>query len=575
MKHPTKERYGQMLQLLVSLEQHSYDEAIRLNGREGQAELIRSFETRDEKGRPVKVLSAEDVKFVEWIRAFYAAKRDVISPVMKRMVGQEVYSPDPLYAPVKMQMDDRARGLHVDSTSRWDPISAVLTRRVQTTRDFDESASIVGMFFDRSKEISKTIAWAERGSIVRAVFTSVGVQSAIRRAFGEKELSKILKQIEATLNGGESVKKSADELAAADKAINFTTYAYLGFNPLSAAKQTTSFTVWANALPGGFKDLWRYMTHFDKEVWKHLKESDEYKARYGEGAGSGLDLATKGLYRNPSENPVMRFLSGAGMKLLKIGDWAPGGWIAQGLYKDLLNRHMSEGMEYEAADRLALTETFNLLEETQQSGRTYNTNLLAIEHGRLGRLLTQFATSPLQQLQYETQALREWRDMVRYHMGDAKIAVARQRFVRAAIINHILLPAALTLVTNMFKAAMGDEPPWEKDGWHWTLLIDLLLGQYARVFFLGLFVQSTLEALFMRKTQPRQLLPVEGAIGMGMSAAITLHDLATLNVENLGKDLERAMKATAPTRIPYNLYRRLTGDSDRDRKRKKEAEKAK
>ena len=92
----------------------------------------------------------------------------------------------------------------------------------------------------------------------------------------------------------------------------------------------------------------------------------------------------------------------------------------------------------------------------------------------------------------------------------------------------------------------------------------------------GCFAQTTLTALFTRQT-PRagKLLPVEGVLGMGASAAITVHDLATLNTENLGKDLERAMKATAPTRIPYNLYRRLTGDSDRDRKRKEQSSKRK
>ena len=139
----------------------------------------------------------------------------------------------------------------------------------------------------------------------------------------------------------------------------------------------------------------------------------------------------------------------------------------------------------------------------------------------------------------------------------------------------VCLPAALNLVTAMFKAAMGDEPPWEKDGWHWTLLVEVLLGQFSRVFFVGAFAQTALEALFKRETRPRTLLPVEGVIGMGASALITMHDLATLNVDNLRKDLERAIKSTAPTRIPYNLYRRITGDSDSDRKRKERESKRK
>ena len=561
--------HGQLLQLLVSLEQKSYSNAIVWNGREGQAEFILSAEYENADGIMEKVVSSEDLRFIEWLRAFYAAKREVLSPVMERMTGQPVYSPDPLYAPVKISMEDRVRGLHTDTSARWDPISAVMSRRVETLRDFDEGASIVGMFFDRSNETAKILAWAERGSLLRAIFTSVEVQGAIRRAFGNGELSKILTQLEATFNGGESRRRSPGELAVADKAINFTTYAYLGFNPLSALKQTTSFTVWANVLPGGFGDLWRYMTHFDKEVLAHLKETDEYKVRYGSEVGSGQDLATKGLYDNPSLNPVSRFISGAGMWLLKKGDFVPGGWIAQGLYKDLLDKHMSEGMEFEEADRLSVTETFNLLEETQQSGRTYNTNMLAIEHGRVGRLLTQFTTSPLQQLQYETQAWREYRDMVRYKMDEKRIAEAFQRWMRVVVINHVLIPAAINLVSAMYNAALGGEPPWEKDGWHLTLLIEVLLGQFSRVFFLGAFAESTLNALFKRETRMRSVLPVEGAIGMGMSAAITIRDLATLDYDHLQKDLERALKSTAPTRIPYNLYRRLTGDSDRDRKERK------
>lgn len=547
--------WGQMLQLLVSLEQRSFKNAIEENGRVGQAEKIRA------------ALSDEDVKFVDWIRAFYSENRKVISPVLKRMVGLEVDSPDPLYAPVKRSMDDRARGLHSDPSPRWDPIASVFTRRIENSRDFDESASIIGMFFDRSNETAKLVAWAERGSLLRGIFTDAKIQNAIRRSFGNGELSTILKQLEYTLNGGKSGGSTPGELAAVDKALNFTTYAYLGFNPLSAAKQTTSITVWANALPGGFKDLWKYMTNVDTKVIKHLKESEEYKVRYGNEVGSGQDQATKILNQNPSLNPIVRMFSGAGMWLLKKGDFVPGGWIAQGVYKDRLDMHLQEGMEEEAADKLAITETFNLLEETQQSGRSYNTSEL--QRGDYSRLLTQFATSSLQQLQYETQALRELVDMVRYNMGEKKIAAAREKLLRAVVINHLLIPAALNFVTALFKAAVGDEPPWEKEGWHWTLLTEILMGQFSRVFFLGIFAQTSLKALFNRE-MPRmtQVLPVEGAIALGGSIAITAHDFLTLNPENLQKDFERLMKSTAPTRIPYKIYKRMTGDSDVDRKRK-------
>ena len=568
--------FGQMLQLLVSLEQRSFKDTVEENGREGQAELIRTFRYRDEAGNAVNAFTKEDDAFVDMLRAFYAAKRDQISEVTERMVGQKVDSPDPLYCPIRRWIDDKARDLHTDPTQRWDPISKIFSRRVPSTRDFDESRTIVGLFFENSKESAKLVAWAERGSFIRNVVTSVGFQAAVKRAFGPEELSKILEQLEATFNGGERRSQTPGEVAAADKAVNFVTYAYLGFNPLSALKQTTSFAVWANQLPNGFGDLWRHMTHFDGKALKHLMESEDYKVRYGNAVGSGMDYATKGLSINPSQNPVVRALAGAGMWMLKRGDFVPGGWIAQGVYKDLLDKHLKEGMGFDEADRLSITETFNMLEETQQSGRTYNTNMLQIKHGRIGRLLTQFATSPLQQLQYETQAYREWRDMVRYNMGEERIAEARAKWRRALVINHVIIPAALNLVIAMYKAALGEEPPWKKDGYHWSLLIDVLLGQFSRVFFLGAFAQTTLAALLKRES-PRfgQVLPIEGAMGMAASGAFLVHDLATMSVDKVQKDIERMIKSTAPTRLPYNIYRRITGDSDVDRRRKEQASKRK
>ena len=577
--------YGQMLQLLVSLEQKSYAEAIKANGREGQADLIRMFETVGPDGRRERVLTDKDVLFIDWLRSFYEAKRGMLSEVTKRMTGLPIDSPDPLYCPVKPYMGDVARGMHVDNSAAWDPIGAVFSRRVAHLRDFDESASILGQFFDRSAASANLVAWGERGSIIRGVFTSGSVQESIRRAFGGGELTKILKQLEETFNGGENIKKTPGEIAAADKAMNWMTYLSLGYNPLSAMKQTTSFTVWANALPGGFKDLWRYMTDVDMATIKHIRESEAYKVRYGNEVGSGHDVASKGLFENPSENPVAAFFRKTSMGLLRKGDFLPGGWIAQGVFRDLYNRHLKEGMDADAADRLAMTETFNMLEETQQSGRTYNTAELAREHGRLGRLLVQFATSPLQQLQYETQAAREVRDLLRYKPStpdadfEKRYSEAKGKLIRAAVVNHVLLPAALHAVTNLYRLAMGYDPEWEKEGWHWTMLRDIVLGQFSRVFFIGAISTVTTDVLITGKPvrDIPALIPAEGVVKLFGNITVTARDVATMNYERVQKDLDRLLKSTSITRTPYDVLRLVTGtayaerEERREKRRQKEA----
>ena len=578
--------YGQMLQLLVSLEQKSYAEAIKANGRDGQADLIRTFETVGPDGRRERVLTDKDILFIDWLRSFYEAKRGMLSEVTKRMTGLPVDSPDPLYCPVKMYMGDQARGMHVDSSAAWDPIGAVFSRRMaNVVRDFDESASILGQFFDRSAASANLVAWGERGSIIRGVFTDGAVQQSIRLAFGGGELTKILRQLEETFNGGENIKKAPGEIAAADKAMNWMTYLSLGYNPLSAAKQTTSFTVWANALPGGFKDLWRYMTDVDMATIRHIKESAEFKVRYGNEVGSGHDVASKGLFENPSENPVAAFFRKTSMGLLRKGDFLPGGWIAQGVFRDLYNRHLKEGMDADAADRLAMTETFNMLEETQQSGRTYNTSELAREHGRLGRLLVQFATSPLQQLQYETQAAREVWDLKRYRPTtpdadfEKRYSEAKGKLVRAAVINHVLLPAALHAVTSLYRLAMGYDPEWEQEGWHWSLLRDITLGQFSRVFFIGAISSVTTDVLITGKPvrEIPALIPAEGVVKLFGNITVTARDIATLNCERLQKDLDRLLKSTSITRTPYDILRLATGaayaerEERREKRRRKEA----
>lgn len=202
----------------------------------------------------------------------------------------------------------------------------------------------------------------------------------------------------------------------------------------------------------------------------------------------------------------------------------------------------------------------------------------------------QFATSPLQQLQYETQAAREVWDLRRYRPTtpdadfEKRHTEAKGKLIRAVVINHVMLPAALHAVTSLYRLAMGYDPEWEQEGWHWSLLRDIFFGQASRITFLGTLSTTLWDAAFSGKVSFNQtdILPVEGLIRttgqLGKTArdivvetwrGITAKDFAQgFDYEKVTKDLHRMLRSTSVTRTPYDVVRRLTGNADSDEKRK-------
>jgi DNA repair protein RadC/predicted amidophosphoribosyltransferase len=553
--------YGQMLQLLVSLDQTaSYGDNIKLHDRQGQADLIRSFAYADPKtGETRRALSNEDAQLVEWLRrSFYPSKRETISEVTTRLAGRPVDNPDPFYAPIKLLLQKKT-ALHVGS-SAWQPLSGVFSRRVKNKLDFDEKASILDIFKDRSRETALLIAFSERGIILREIMTSGSFQGAVTRFHGQAALTGILKQVEQTLNGGRTKTQSDAQTAAASMAMKVTTYTGLGWNMQSAMKQTASLPVFANKI--GFKKLFSILAKpVDKDAIRILKESDEYRVRYGTGSSSGMDIATKGAYENPKDSVFKKFFGDWGLWANRKTDWIMSAWVGQGVFRDLKASYMDKGMSEADAERRAISETFSMIEETQQSGRTENTLALTREHGILGKMLTQFATSPLQQMQYEIKAFREWRDLVANQGPEENIKEARDHFMRATFINHVIVPALMTGISSLYKAATGDEPDWKKEGFWWTLLIASIMGQFSRVLFLGAFTEQTLRAFFLRE-RPNlgQLVPAEGVIRFSATMAYPVRDIVTWDMEHLQADVKRMLKSTAVTRLPTKLYENMTDE---------------
>lgn len=560
--------YGQMIQLLVSLEQTGgFMRNILKNGREKQAELIRSYTYEDAKtGEIKKALTNEDMLLVEWLRReFYPQKRGALSVVFQRLCGRPVDNPDPLYCPVKFLIQ-KITGMNDVYGSAWQAIDGVFSRRVSHTLDFDENASVIDMFRDRSQKSALLTAFGERGLVLREVLTSRQFQDSVKSLYGQKAgqeaLSQILTQVTQSLNGGKTSAKNDRQTAAFDLAMKATTYIGIGWNVQSAFKQTASLPVFANAI--GWRKLFSIVKGpVDRDAIRRLKESDEYRVRYGTGPASGMDIASRGAYEDPDKSVFQKFFCDWGLFANRKADWIISAWVGQGIYRDLKAKYLDGGMDEATAERRAISETFSVIEETQQSGRTENTMAFTRNYGRLGKVFTQFATSPLQQMQYELVSFNEWRDLVNNKGPAANIAEARNRFMRSLFINHVIVPLIMTGIAGLYKGATGGEPDWKKDGFWQTLLISSIMGQFSRILFAGALTEQTLRVLFLRAPPNMgQLIPAEGIIRFSATMAYPVRDIALWDMDHFHADIKRALKSTAVTRLPTVLYENYAGEEE-------------
>ena len=550
--------YGQMIQLLTSLEQAaSFKQNILKHGREKQAALIRSFTYEDPKtGEIRKALTNEDALFVEWLRReFYPKKRGVLSVVFERLCGRPVDNPDPLYCPVAFLIQ-KVEGMADIAGSAWQAVDGVFSRRVSHTLDFDEEASVLDLFRDRSRKTALLTAYGERGLVLREVLVSRQFQDAVKALYGKKagnkEIRKILEQVTQSLNGGKTRAENDRQTAALELADKVITYIGIGWNIQSAFKQTASLPVFANIY--GFRKLFSMMATYDKEAVRRLKASDEYRLRYGTGPESGMDVATRDAYEDPDKSVWQKLFIDWGLFANRKADSIISMLAGQGIYRDLKAKYLDNGMDEATADRRAISETFSVIEETQQSGRTENTMALT-RNNKLAKVFTKFATSPLQQMQYELVSFNEWRDLVANKGPQANIAEARNRFMRSLFINHVIVPGTMALIASAYKLATGDEPDWEKEGFWQKLLISAIMGQFSRIILVGAVTESVLGALFLReKPHMGQLIPAEGIIRFSATMAYPVRDIATWDMDHFHADIMRALKSTALTRLPTKLY---------------------
>lgn len=514
--------YGQAIQLYVGLTQRFYADNVLRNKRGDHAAKIRS------------ILTPADLKMVARMRDIYEQRRAELSAVVRKVTGLDVWRPDPLYMPVQMYLGSRGGLGTAGSVRAWKSLSDALTPRVRNNRDFDESVDIQSMFYQRMEDTARAIGYGARGLTIRGVLGKKDLHDVVERYYGKQTVAELMKHVTQVMAGvqrhGEGSVEST--LAMIRKA---NTYMALSYNLLSMAKQIGSVPAFMFKLGTG--EFVTAIGQYDSASWAELKDSDGFKARYM----GGIAPEVMEILDDPGQSKLKRAYK-AGMVTVQAGDYLAAKIVATGIYKAKVAQLSNKGMPIELAKERAKTETWSIVEETQQSGRTENVSGVYRNYGEMAKLIFQFASAPLMQLSHE------------YHAAmDAKAGVpgAKERLVRAVLLNHVIIPGIMSTIAWAFNSLLlGDEPPEDRDTILEVVAQNLMFEPLSRILIVG----SVMEALgnsilkgklpgFSNDVPASRLARTVGYAGR------SVHDLFTMDVEQFQADiLELAKQASAPVR---------------------------
>lgn len=473
---PTK---GRALQLLVSLLQEGRKVQVENEDNPGQTKTVWEGGYHDnivkhhregQAAEIMRLLNPADMNMLKWLGQWYENNRSDLSGVCHSLFGIGVYAELPNYFPVKMQLE--TQGLEKGNGVGWTIFPKALTPRVRNERDFDTSADIFSMWASRMEEAAQWKHHAQLGLEMRGIFGRAELREAVRANHGVSVDELMQGFITDILAGhGAYDRSTAGVQYFSDQIRGWTALCALGGNIGVTFKQTTSIPAFGFEI--GLVNTAKYMVSaFTPEgmaAMRRIWNSEQRRTRWQVGSSE----AVRNALNQQGAGALKRMLQ-ASMVTTKVGDVVPGLVVGQGIYRDCLARGMPE--------EDAMAETWSIIERTQQSGRMENQTSIQ-RRNKLGRIMFQFLSTQQQYLQYEVRAIRE--------------VIARPDSVkrwgnlgRAILLNHFILSSAYYWMGQLYKYALGQEPP-EDELKDW--IVTCLLGPYGSLFVAGFCCKYTLE----------------------------------------------------------------------------------
>ena len=476
---PTK---GRALQLLVSLLQEGRKVQVEDEDNPGQTKTVWEGGYHDnivkhhregQAAEIMRLLDPADMNMLKWLGQWYELNRSDLSQVCRSLFGIGVYAELPNYFPVKMLLE--TQGLEKGQGVGWTIFPKALTPRVRNERDFDTSADIFSMWASRMEEAAQWKHHAQLGLEMRGIFGRAELREAVRANHGASVDDLMQGFITDILAGhGAYDRSTAGVQYFSDQIRGWTALCALGGNIGVMFKQMTSIPAFGFEI--GLVNTAKYIVSaFTPEGMSAIGKiwnSEQRRTRWQVGSSEAVRNAL-----NQQNAGWLKRMLQKSMVTTKAGDVVPALVVGQGIYRDCLDRGMSE--------EDAMAETWSIIERTQQSGRMENQTSIQ-RRNKLGRIMFQFLSTQQQYLQYEVRAIREV-------MARPDSVKRWGSLGRAILLNHFILSSAYYWVGQLYKYALGQEPP-EDELKDW--LITCLLGPYGSLFVAGFCCKYTLERAF-------------------------------------------------------------------------------
>ncbi len=428
-------------------------------------------------------LTDADQAFMRDLYDIYQEIGTELNEVSQRLWGVDIANTNPFYLPVTVDLASEWTGVDMRTVPVAPPS---LNERKYHEKELDYEAGITDMWDTRIAESAKFIAYAESNALAKAVFSDEKVVRNVEYTYGKSGVWTGVKNHLNSVygNGGGDKFKSKTWRSV----FNFLSHRALSGNLKLPFTQLTSAPAYAlhygslkfarmtgRGLFGG-----ESYVQAISDIWN----SEQFKDRIALGGTEFMENALRERFgvssfdKIPAEQlrdsakffgSLIKRMAQYGMLTNKAGDVAPILMLAPAIY--------IEESQHSATKEEAMTRTWEVINNTQQSFAEKNRSALSRNGGVLGKALSMFTTTPGQYMAYESQAVRRLTAKLQQDGVAGLKSKEMVKLMDTLFINHILLPGMFHTVSTVISNFMyGDD--WDDDDTN-GLIIAMITGPFA------------------------------------------------------------------------------------------------